>query len=84
MSDFRTGRILGKRFPEAQVHTVHRTSAVGTSPVDSMDECFRKTLSQNSPRAEVAFSNICHLLKIFLIFDKKEEKSIIAFRIVIS
>ena len=39
MSDFRTGRILGKHFPEAQVHTVHRTSAVGTSPMDSMDEC---------------------------------------------
>ena len=79
MSDFRTGRILGKRFPEAQVHTVHRTSAAGTSPMDSMDECFRKMLSQNSPRAEVAFSNICHSLKVFLILIKKEEKSISAF-----
>ena len=29
--NFRTGRILGKHFPEALVHTVHRTSAVGTS-----------------------------------------------------
>ena len=29
MSDFRMGGILGKRFPEAQVHTVHRTSAAG-------------------------------------------------------
>ena len=56
MSDFSTGEISGKGFPDAQVHTVHRTSAVGTSPMDSMDECFRKTLSQNSPRAEVAFS----------------------------
>ena len=64
MSDFRTGRILGKRFPEAQVHTVHRTSAAGTSPMDSMDECFRKMLSQNSPRAEVAFSNSCNLLNM--------------------
>ena len=64
MSDFRTGRILGKRFPEAQVHTVHRTSAAGTSPMDSMDECFRKMLSQNSPRAEVAFSISCHSLKV--------------------
>ena len=58
MSDFSTGRILGKRFPEAQVHTVHRTSAAGTSPMDSMDECFRKTLSHNSARAEIAFSII--------------------------
>ena len=40
-----------------------RTSAVGTRPMDSMDECFRKMLSQNSPRAEVAFSNICQSLK---------------------
>ena len=72
--NFRTGRILGKRFPEAQVHTVHRTSAAGTSPMDSMDECFRKMLSQNSPRAEVAFSNSCHSLKIFLVFIKKKKK----------
>ena len=57
MSDFRTERILGKRFPEALVHTVHRTRAFGTRPLDSMDLCFRKMLSQNSPRAEVAFSN---------------------------
>ena len=64
MSDFRTGRILGKHFPEAQVHTVQRTSAEGTSPVDSMDECFRKKLSQNSPRTEVAFSNSCHSLNM--------------------
>ena len=71
--NFRTGRILGKRFPEAQVHTVHRTSAAGTSPKDSMDECFRKTLSQHSPRAEVAFSNICHSLKVFLILIKKKK-----------
>ena len=68
MSDFSMGRIPGKRFPEAQVHTVHRTSAVGTSPMDSMDECFRKMLSQNSPRAEVAFSiiAICSICKLKL------------------
>ena len=64
MSDFRSGIILGKHFPEALVHTVHRTSACGTRPMDSMDLCFRKTLSQNSPRAEVAFSNSCHLLNM--------------------
>ena len=27
--NFSTGGILGKRFPEAQVHTVNRTSAAG-------------------------------------------------------
>ena len=51
--NFRTGRILGQHFPEALVHTVHRTRAYGTRPMDSMDLCFRKTLSQNSPRAEI-------------------------------
>ena len=29
--NFRTGRIPGKHFPEALVHTVHRTSAAGRS-----------------------------------------------------
>ena len=62
--NFRTGGILGKHFPEALVHTVHRTSAAGTSPMDSMDEGFRKMLSQNSPRAEVAFSISCHSLNM--------------------
>ena len=62
--NFRKGRMMGKRLPEPQVHTVHRTSAAGTSPMDSMDECFRKMLSQNSPRAEVAFSNSCQSLKV--------------------
>ena len=76
--NFRTGRILGKRFPEAQVHTVHRTSAAGTSPMDSMDECFRKTLSRNSPRAEVAFSISFHsfnmkVRKIHQFFEKSEK-----------
>ena len=51
--NFSTGGILGKRFPEALVHTVHRTRAYGTRPMDSMDLCFRKTLSQNSSRAEI-------------------------------
>ena len=64
LSDFSMGRILGKHFTEAQVHTVHRTSAAGMSPIDSMDECFRKMLSQNSPHADVAFSISCHLLDI--------------------
>ena len=58
--NFRTGRILGKHFPEALVHTVQRTRACGTRPMDSMDLCFRKTLSQNSSRAEIRHS----LLKV--------------------
>ena len=51
--NFSTGKILGKHFPEALVHTVHRTRAYGTRPMDSMDLCFRKTLSQNFPHAEI-------------------------------
>ena len=31
MSNFAMGTILGKGFPQAQVHTVHSTSAEGTS-----------------------------------------------------
>ena len=56
MSDFRMGTILGKGFAQAQVHTVNSTSAEGTSAIDSMHECLSKTLSQNSPHAEIAFS----------------------------
>ena len=63
--NFRTGRILGKRFPEALVHTVHRTRACGTRPMDSMDLCFRKTLSDNSTHAEIRhFKQDAALLKL--------------------
>ena len=51
--NFRTGTILGKGFPEALVHTVHSTRAFGTRAVNSMHLCFRKTLSQNCPCAEI-------------------------------
>ena len=33
MSNFAMGTILGKGFPQAQVHTNHSTSAEGTSAV---------------------------------------------------
>ena len=74
--NFRTGRILGKHFPEALVHTVHRTRACSTRPMDSMDLCFRKTLPWNSTRAEVAFSNSCHSLRNISHIYKKRRKNL--------
>jgi hypothetical protein len=47
MSNFAMGTILGKGFPQAQMHTVHSTSA---------DECLWKSLSQDCPHGKVAFS----------------------------
>ena len=37
-------------------HTVHSMSAKGTSALNCMHECLRKTLSQDCPHREVAFS----------------------------
>ena len=46
MSNFSMGTILGKGFPQAQVHTVH--------------ECLRKILSQDCPHGEIAFfTSLC-------------------------
>jgi hypothetical protein len=56
MSNFAMGTILGKGFPQAQVHTVHSTSAEGPSAMNCMHECFWKILSQDCPHGEVAFS----------------------------
>ena len=36
MSDFRTGRMVGRRFPEAQVHTIHWTSAADILSYDTL------------------------------------------------
>ena len=56
MSNFAMGTILGKGFPQAQVHTVHSTSAEGTSAMNGMHECLWKILSQDCPHGEVSFS----------------------------
>ena len=48
MSDFTMGTILGKGFPQAQVHTVHSTSAM-----NCMHNCLWKTLSQDCPHGEI-------------------------------
>ena len=71
MSDFITGTILGKGFAQAQVHIVNSTSAEGTSAFDKMHECLSKTLFQNCPHDEIAFSTSSHLINIrFYIFEK--------------
>ena len=44
LSNFAMGTILGKGFPQAQVHTVHSTSAEGTRAMNECDKCFWKTL----------------------------------------
>ena len=54
--NFTMGTILGKGFAQALVHTVNSTRAFGTRAIDSMHLCLSKTLSQNSPHAEIAFS----------------------------
>ena len=51
------GTISGMGFAQAQVHTNHSTSAKGTSAVICMHLCLCKTLSQDCPYGEVAFSN---------------------------
>ena len=53
MSNFTMGTIVGKGFPQAQVQTVHSTSAEGTSAMNCMHECLWKTLSQDCPHGEV-------------------------------
>ena len=71
MSDFIMGTILGKGFAQAQVHIVNSTSAEGTSAFDNMHECLSKTLSQNCPHDEIAFSTSSHLQIVrFCIFKK--------------
>ena len=52
MSDFASGQ----GFAQAQVHTFNSTNAEDTSAIDSMHECLSKTLSQESPHGEIAFS----------------------------
>ena len=66
MSNFAMGTILGKGFPQAQVHTVHSTSAEGTSAMNCMHECLWKTLSQDCPHGEVAFSTSIRVVKFTL------------------
>ena len=56
MSNFSMGTISGMGFAQAQVHTVHSTSAEGTSAMNCMHECLCKTHSRDCPHAEVAFS----------------------------
>ena len=76
MSDFRMGTILGKGFAQAQVHTVNSTSAEGTSAIDSMHECLSKTLSQDCPHGEIAFSGSSHLQKFRFGFKKITRKNL--------
>ena len=65
------GTTLGKGFAQAQVHTVNSTSAEGTSAIDSRHECLSKTLSQDCPHGEIAFSSSSHFQKIRFCFLKK-------------
>ena len=71
MSNFTMGTILGKGFAQAQVPTVNSTSAEGTSAIDSMHKCLCKTLSQDCPHGEIAFSSSSHFQKIRFCFFKK-------------
>ena len=45
MSNFSMGTISGMGFAQAKVHTVHSTSAEGTSAMNCMHECLCKTHS---------------------------------------
>ena len=52
MSDFKMKTMFGKSF--AQVHTV---SVKGTNLIDSIHDFLSKTLSQDCPHDEIAFSS---------------------------
>ena len=62
--NFIMGTILGKGFAQALVHIVKSTRAFGTRAIDNMHLCLSKTLSQNCPHDEIAFSTSSHLLNI--------------------
>ena len=74
MSNFSMGTTLGKGFAQALVHTVNSTSAKGTRAIDRMHLCLSKTLSQDCPHGEIAFSGSSHLQKFRFGFFKNHKK----------